>query len=316
MPLKDSLLMRRMITLGFAVALTLSPASAEWRRGTTLPTAVPHAVAAEMEGKLFVMSGKVGQGLRSFFEQYDLRNDGWRPLTPMPVALSQFAMSAASGRVLVSGGRDNRNAKITDDLWLYAPDTAVWLELGTLPSPRADHVSFFDTNRLFLFGGIGRDAGLVQSYNMQTGKWSNWKNPMPVPVSAAAAARYGDEIIIAGGQDQRGRPVKNVQAFNLKTGTWRELPALPLAVTGGALGVLNDGLHFAGGFSKAKGKVLDSHNRLVGNRWQRQEPMPSGGRHRMAYYADGAQLTLIGGAVGGGFYAAFTASDRVSIFAP
>ena len=89
--------------------------------------------------------------------------------------------------------------------------------------------------------------------------------------------RYGDEIFIAGGQDQRGRPVKNVQAFNLKTGTWRQLPALPLAVTGGALGVLNDGLHFAGGFSKAKGKVLDSHNRLVGKRWQRRDPMPSGG---------------------------------------
>lgn len=308
--------MRPISALAFAFGLSTSPVSAEWQRGATLPTAVPHAVAAEMEGKLFVLSGKVGQGLRSFFEQYDLRNDGWRPLTPMPVAISQFSLAAGSGRVLVSGGRDNRNAKIIDDLWLYAPDTAVWLELGALPSPRADHVSLFDGNRLFLLGGIGRDAARVQSYNMQTGKWSNWKNPMPVPVSAAAATRYGDEIIIAGGQDQRGRPVKNVQAFNLKTGTWRQLPALPLAVTGGALGVLNDGLHFAGGFSKAKGKVLDSHNRLVGKRWQRRDPMPSGGRHRMAYYADGKQFVLIGGAVGGGFYAAFTASDRVSIFRP
>ena len=36
----------------------------------------------------------------------------------------------------------------------------------------------------------------------------------------------------------------------------------------------------------------------------------------MAYYADGKQFFLIGGAVGGGFYAAFTASDRVSVFRP
>lgn len=308
--------MRSFLPLSLVLFLSLSPVSADWRGGAALPTAVPHAVAAEMEGKLFVMSGKVGQGLRSFFEQYDLRSDGWRPLTPMPIALSQFALAAGSGRILVSGGRDNRNAKITAGLWLYAPDTAIWLELGALPSPRADHVSFFDNDRLFVFGGIGRDAALVQSYNMQTGKWSNGKNPMPVPVSAAAATRYGDEVIIAGGQDQRGRAVKNVQAFNLRTGTWRQLPELPLAVTGGALGVVNDGLHFAGGFSKAKGKVLDSHNRLVGQRWQRQDPMPSGGRHRMAYHADGAQFTLIGGAVGGGFYAAFTASDRVSIYRP
>lgn len=308
--------MRYLLALCFVFAAGVGAAHAEWVRGTNVPTAVPQAVAAEMGGKLFVMSGKVGQGYRSFFEQYDVRNDGWRPLTPMPVALSHFAMAAGAGRVFVSGGRDNRSAKIAADFWMYAPDSAVWLELGNLPSPRAHHISVFDGQRLFLFGGIGGDAARVQSYNLKTGKWSNWKNPMPVPVSSAAATRYGDEVIIAGGQDLRGRPVKNVQAFNLKTGTWRQLPALPLAVTGGALGVLNDGLHFAGGFSKAKGKVLDSHNRLVGNRWQRRDPMPFGGRHSMAYHADGAQFTLIGGAIGGGFYAIFTPSDRVSVFRP
>ena len=62
--------MRYIIAFGCALGLAVSSASAEWRRGAGLPTAVPHAVAAEMEGKLFVMSGKVGQGLRSFFEQY------------------------------------------------------------------------------------------------------------------------------------------------------------------------------------------------------------------------------------------------------
>lgn len=308
--------MRLVLALCFAVTTLLSPAWAEWQRGTDLPTAVPEAVAAAMEDKLFVMSGRVGQGYRSFFEQYDLQNDGWRPLTPMPASLSHFAMAAGAGRIFVSGGRDNRSAKIAGDFWMYAPDNAVWLELGSLPTPRAQHVSVFDGQRIFLFGGIGSDAARVQSYNLQTGKWSSWKNPMPVPVSAAAAARYGDEVIIAGGQDMRGRPVKNVQAFNLKTGKWRQLPALPIAVTGGALGVLDDGLHFAGGFSKAKGKVLDSHNRLVGARWQRQEPIPYGGRHSMAYHADGQQFTLIGGAIGGGFYSIFTASDRVSIYQP
>lgn len=308
--------MRYILTISVLFFLSGMNARAEWRAGSSLPTAVPDAVAAEMDGKLFVLSGKVGQGFRSFFELYDVQNDGWRPLTPMPATLSQFAVSAGTGRLFVTGGRDNRNGKITTDFWMYAPDTSVWLELGNLPSPRADHISVFDGNRLFVFGGIGRDAARVQSYNAQTGKWSNWKNTMPVAVSQAAATRFGDEVIIAGGQDQRGRPVKNVQAFNLKTGTWRQLPPLPLAVTGGALGVLKDGLHFAGGFSKARGKVLDSHNRLVGKRWQRQAPMPAGGRHRMAYFADGEQLTLIGGAVGGGFYAMFTASDRVSLFRP
>jgi len=303
----------RILLLCFALPL---PALAEWRDGSRLPTAVPTAVAAEMDGKLYVMSGKVGQGLRSFFEQYDLSGDGWRPLTPMPDNISQFSVAAGTGRVFVTGGRNNATARLSSALWMYAPETAVWLELGSLPSPRADHVSYFDGKRLFVFGGIGQDAARVQSFNPTTGKWSNWKNRMPVPVSGAATARRGDEIVLAGGIDSRGRPVKAVQAFNLKSGQWRRLPSLPLAVSGGALAVLKGDLHFAGGFSPAKGQVLDSHNKLVGQRWQRQGELPGGGRHRMAYYGDDKRFVLIGGAVGGGFYALFTASDRVSIFTP
>lgn len=298
------------------VLALISPATAEWREGTRLPTAVPHAVAAEMDGKLYVMSGKVGQGLRSFFEQYDLKNDGWRPLTPLPANISQYAIAAGTGRVFVTGGRENNTARLSSGLWMYAPNTAVWLELGTLPSPRADHVSYFDGKRLFVFGGIGRDAALVQSFNAETGKWSNWKNPMPTPISAAAFTRRGDELIFAGGIDPRGRPVKAVQAFNLKTGAWRALPDLPLAASGGALAVIGGQLHFAGGFSPAKSQVLESHNKLVGQRWQRQGVLPGGGRHRMAYHGNDDRFVLIGGAIGGGFYALFTASDRVSIFTP
>lgn len=307
----------RILLLALLLPLMLpSIALAEWRDGSRLPTAVPNAVAAEMDGKLYVMSGKVGQGLRRFFEQYDLTGDGWRPLTPMPANNSQFSVAAGTGRVFVTGGRDNATARLTAELWMYAPDTAVWLELGSLPSPRADHFSYFDGQRLFVFGGIGQDTARVQSFNPVTGKWSNWKSPMPVPVSAAAATRQGDEIIFAGGIDSRGRPVKNVQAFNLKSGQWRQLPPLPIAVSGGALAVLKGSLHFAGGFSPAKGQVLDSHNKLVGKRWQRQGELPGGGRHRMAYFGNDERFVLIGGAVGGGFYALFTASDRVSIFNP
>ena len=308
--------MKSLFFFASIVLAATSSAVAEWREGTRLPTAVPHAVAAEMDGKLYVMSGKVGQGLRSFFEQYDLQNDGWRPLTPLPVNISQYAIAAGTGRVFVTGGRENNTARLSSDLWIYAPDTAVWLELGSLPSARADHASYFDGNRLFIFGGIGRHAAVVQSFSPTTGKWSNWKNRMPVPVSAAAFARRGDELIFAGGIDERGRPVKAVQAFHLKKGTWRQLPALPLAASGGALAVIDGGLHFAGGFSPAKSQVLESHNKLVGQRWQRQGALPGGGRHRMAYFGNDNGFVLIGGAIGGGFYALFTASDRVSIFTP
>ena len=96
--------MKSFLLFATTLLMASTAAIAEWREGTRLPTAVPHAVAAEMDGKLYVMSGKVGQGLRSFFEQYDLQNDGWRPLTPLPVNISQYAIAAGTGRVFVTGG--------------------------------------------------------------------------------------------------------------------------------------------------------------------------------------------------------------------
>ena len=119
---------------------------------------------------------------------------------------------------------------------------------------------------------------------------------MPVPVSAAAARR-GDELIFAGGIDGRGRPVDAVQAFNLKNGTWRQLPALPLAASGGALAVIDGALHFAGGFSPVSQvwKAIISWSVSDGS----DRVLPGGGRHRMAYYGSDKSFVLIGGAIGG-----------------
>jgi N-acetylneuraminic acid mutarotase len=303
------------LALSLALSLALTPARAEWRPATALPTTVPKAMAAAMESRLYVMSGTVGTGLRQFFELYDITNDGWRPLTPLPASLSHFSLSAGAGRVFVSGGRDADSAALADGLWMYAPENALWLELGSMPSKRAGHVSFVDQNRVFIVGGEGEQAASVQSYGLDTGKWKTWNNQMPVGVINAAMSPQGDEYIFAGGSDARGNDVTTVQAFNPKTGAWRLLPSLPMASSGGALGVVNGRLHYAGGYNKKAKRVLDNHIMLDDNEWTKQSSLPQA-RHQMAYFGTGDALIVIGGAMGSGFYSLFTASDRVTIFRP
>ncbi|MDC0147618.1 hypothetical protein OAI46_01940 [Alphaproteobacteria bacterium] len=301
--------------LPLVLCLALTPAQAEWRPATALPTTVPKAMAAEIESRLYVMSGSVGTGLRQFFELYDITNDGWRPLTPLPASLSHFSLSAGAGRVFVSGGRDADSAALADGLWMYAPENALWLELGSMPSKRAGHISFVDQNRVFIVGGEGEQASSVQSYALDTGKWKTWENKMPIAVTNAAMAAQGDEFIFAGGSDVQGNDVMAVQAFNPKTGAWRVLPSLPVASSGGALGLVNGHLHYAGGYNQKSKRVLDNHFRLADKKWKRQSNLPQA-RHQMAYFGTGDALIIIGGAMGSGFYSLFTASDRVTIFRP
>ena len=78
------------IVLSLALLAFSAPAFAGWRDVTNLPAAVSDAVAAAVDDGLYVMSGAPGQGLRQFFEFYDTKNDGWRPLTPMPATFGGF----------------------------------------------------------------------------------------------------------------------------------------------------------------------------------------------------------------------------------
>jgi hypothetical protein len=94
------------IVLSLALLAFSAPAFAGWRDVTNLPAAVSDAVAAAVDDGLYVMSGALGQGLRQFFEFYDTKNDGWRPLTPMPASLWRFSLTAGNGQLFVIGGRD------------------------------------------------------------------------------------------------------------------------------------------------------------------------------------------------------------------
>lgn len=301
------------IVLLFALLAFSAPAFAGWRDVTNLPAAVSDAVAAAVDDGLYVMSGAPGRGLRQFFEFYDIKNDGWRPLTPMPASLWRFSLTAGNGQLFVTGGRDQATGDMSPDVWMYTPQSAIWVELPALPRARAGHASFFADGSIYLIGGVGEKSDRVLRYVSRLGRWETVGAAMPVQVANAAWAKKGDLLIVAGGVRADGRDAKTVQAFNIKTLKWSRLAELPQASSGGALGVVDGALHYAGGFSQSTQKVLSRHVRYTDKGWRERAAMPQG-RHQMAYAGSGAQFFIIGGALGGGFYSLFTGSNRAHLF--
>jgi non-specific serine/threonine protein kinase len=69
---------------------------------------------------------------------------------------------------------------------------------------------------------------------------------MPTP-RGGVAATYIDGRIVAAGGEEPTRVLPTVEAYDIATGTWSTLPALPVARHGMALGTVGSTIYAIGG---------------------------------------------------------------------
>src|SRR5437016_12385227 len=88
------------------------PAANSWRSRAALPTPRNHATAGVVNGKVYVIGGRVGGAFVSsgssnvgVVEEYDPAADLWgAPKARMPSARSAIASGVLGGRIYVTGG--------------------------------------------------------------------------------------------------------------------------------------------------------------------------------------------------------------------
>ncbi|RCL77666.1 MAG: hypothetical protein DBW69_02745 [PS1 clade bacterium] len=304
--------------LAFWFVLATVPGSkAEWRGGDTFSQAVPESGATSLNGTVYLLSGSSGTGFKRFFEAYNIVEDGWRPLTPIPVDRTQFSVAAGSGQIVVTGGRVAGTSEATKSSWMFSTAKSYWTQITSMPGRRYEHMTAIIGNFLYVFGGAGDDTDKIYRYNLGSGEWSILPGTMPVTLSQAGIAVAGSDIIIAGGMTATGQASREIHVFNVQSLNWRRLPSLPFGLIAPAVGVLSDGVHVVGGYSNEPQKTYDLHFLLSdkARKWQKKQSLPEA-RHHAGYAVLNDRLIIMGGAVGSGFFAPFTATDTVYIFKP
>ena len=123
----------------------------------------------------------------------------------------------------------------------------------------------------------GEKSDRVLRYVSRLGRWETVGAAMPEPVANTAWTKKDDLLIVAGGVRRDGRDSKPYRPLTLKL-KWSRLAALPQASSGGALGVVDGALHYAGGFSQSR-KSFARHVRYNGKVWRDLAAMPQG-RHQ------------------------------------
>ncbi|MGC6471699.1 MAG: Kelch repeat-containing protein [Parvibaculales bacterium] len=308
---------RFIFLLMIGLLLMTGVAQSGWRKGMSLPVAIAHTSAEKIGREIFVLRNNWHAKADNFFEAYDVDGDGWRPLMPMPVDRSNFGVSAAMDRLFVTGGINPQSELMSDGVWSFSPAMSQWYQLPPMPGVRAYHKSIIVDDYLYVLGGRGVNRDKIYRYDLGTSEWKVLDVEMPVQRVEFALAAANGEIYLIGGRGRQNETFADVHVFNPKDGRWRRGPDLPAPVSGGSLVEVQGHLHLLGGYALAPEKTLATHYVLTpqAEDWRSMPAMPIPRHHAAALGVD-EKIIVIGGALGVGFYAFFTASDDVSIYTP
>jgi N-acetylneuraminic acid mutarotase len=138
------------------------PATNKWEERSPMPTARNHAAIGVVNGKIYVIGGRLGAAFlvagsnTDVVEQYDSSTDSWGAVgLRMPTARSGMGWATYQDRIYIVGGQEY-NAHIVAAIRAveaYDPASNQWTSLPTMPTARHGVNVAILNNRLYAIGG-------------------------------------------------------------------------------------------------------------------------------------------------------------------
>lgn len=200
--------------------------------------------AGMLKERIYAIGGKFKEGSLATGEVYDPNNNTWTHMQPMPSAYHAHAGAVYGNHIFISGGYSNNH--FTPDLQRYDPVSRQWDDIAPMLTPRGWHVMCVAGSKLFVFGGCNLNANQQalpvlqsESYDPVSDQWTLIA-PLSISHKEASCVMYQDSVYVLGGYNvQTKTGQKMVSKYDLVTGTWETLGALPQSMTGVAYCVLN-----------------------------------------------------------------------------
>lgn len=164
-------------------------------------------------------------------------------------------------KLLIAGGITNGHVD-GSQAWLdqYDPRTGDWLPLADAPDVRDHLQTAVIGDRLYFFAGRNTRQRTRETFNLtiergnvydiKNEQWVTTEKTIKIPTQRAGnmAFAWGDEIVIGGGESASQKKAHHeVEAYNIKTGTWRRWPDLQRGRHGSGFAVIGDFVYTAAG---------------------------------------------------------------------
>lgn len=153
---------------GGASDMTLPDASAydtvsdTWEVLPVMPELREHCLAAGIDGKVYIVSGRSGgiQGLEVESWSYDPATETYEERAPIPTPRGGAAGGVLGGRIFVLGGEGNANdpERVFHEVEAYDPQTDTWESFPEMLIARHGYAGAVLGDRLYLPGGATREG--------------------------------------------------------------------------------------------------------------------------------------------------------------
>jgi N-acetylneuraminic acid mutarotase len=185
------------------------PIANVWTRKAPIPTPRQAAVAATVDGKIYVVGGAGGSSGEPIatVEVYDPTTDSWAIAADIPTARLGAAIGAIDGKIYVAGGGltaqgDDENP-ILDVLEEYDPVNNAWTTRASMPRGMLLPAYTVADRRLYVLGGAPQTDPLIISdavaeYDPKTDQWRSLQS-MATPCVIGSATTLDDQILVTGG---------------------------------------------------------------------------------------------------------------------
>lgn len=189
----------------------------------------------------------------------------------------------------------------------------VWQRRSTLHVPRDDFVTAVVGRDIWVLGGMSGDRGIrldsIEVYDTRKDRWRMSETTMPEGLASFEGVAIGHDIYVFGGLDEKSKASDFSAVLDTRTGTWRDLPALPQARYAHTV-TLHDGRIYLIGGEGRRGSVatVDIFDPRT-ETWSTGAPMPKArGSHDSV--SAGSLIYVLGGWWDGG------PSDLVQTYDP
>ena len=193
-----------------------SPRSGRWRRLPDLPAKVNHAMAASVDGRLYVVGG-YGAERRAFV----FFRGRWRALPRLPAPRAAAGAAIVNRKLYVVGGVLSPG-QLARRMLVFDLRRVRWT-FATGPSPR-EHLAVTAAGGV-VYALAGRSAGTnfttFESYSPKRGSWRRL-SPVPYPRGGTGAAVVRGRLVSVGGEEPAGT-IGSVYAYGIAARRWTRL---------------------------------------------------------------------------------------------
>lgn len=185
-------------------------ATRQWTTCASLPEQRVKPGLVVVNGRLFVLSGRIDEVDANTIFAYDPKRDTWIQISnELPFASRHGAACAIDQRIYFSGGHTCRpgSGLFQSAMISFEPISGEFQQHAPMPEPRAAHALLTVEGSLFALGGLDATKASVSSvfrYDAQADRW-DFCRPLNSPRSVFAAAVEGSEIVLAGGWKRMGK---------------------------------------------------------------------------------------------------------------